>query len=374
MGVLAKAWLARFVPVTTNREANYKDALLRFRLDLQAEYWHLEVLTVIPLLVQIASFLFFVGLIIQVKQHNDTLGIALITFCVAGGFVYSTMTMLPLWTPTAPFNTPLSDTLIWLRGIFVFDKSPYSSGNKRNLGNGTTGALDDNWALAEILHTKLLKSPKLLYVDEAIAEIATVAFRESWVGHLAHDGAARLLLARFRQLSSTRSADDVDRQMEVICIHMLALLRFVHNHEKVVSGMQIGDPYEVQGLGHDLVAALHYPSSPLRRWNTLPDSLRPFLFALRAQIMTMTSPPGSNLLTSSALDFKPNQLQDRPWEIAFRDVRSSHRLHFALAACRGLVYGEQNLRTISYFTMSIALAKGWSQLQNEFHLRSSSRT
>jgi len=359
MGVLAKAWLARFVPVTTSREANYKDALLRFKLDQQAEYWHLEeVLTVIPLLVQIASFLFFVGLIIQVKQDNDTLGITLITFCVAGGLVYFTMTVLPLWSPTAPFNTPVSDTLIWFRNIFWSLRSAYSTGTKKNPWDSIPATLDDNWALAEILHTKLLKSPKSLYVDEAIAEIATIAFRDNWVGHLARNGAVRLLLARFRQLASTRTTTDVERQLEILCIHMLALLRFVHHYELTIVNKSIADSHAIHELGRDLRAALQDPSSPLRRWNTLPDSLRPLLFALRAQIMTMTSSPGTTVSASHTLDFTPNELQDRPWDIAFRDIRSSHRLPFALAACRGLAYGEQNLRTISAFLMSITLAKG----------------
>src|SRR5690606_10435189 len=108
---------------------------------------------------------------------------------------------------------------------------------------------------------------------------------------------------------------------------MLALLHFVDYHEKQVAKMVEGDEYEVEGLGQTLRAALRDASSPLRRWNSLPEPLRPLLFGLRTQIMTLTVPPGQSQL-ETCFDFKAKELQERPWEMTFNDIRSSHKLPF----------------------------------------------
>ncbi|KAF8985376.1 hypothetical protein BDQ17DRAFT_680318 [Cyathus striatus] len=61
MGVLAKAWSVKFIPVSSKREA--KDAYQRRILDKRAKRWQLErVIKFIPLLIQIAAFLFAAGL------------------------------------------------------------------------------------------------------------------------------------------------------------------------------------------------------------------------------------------------------------------------------------------------------------------------
>lgn len=79
MGVLAKAWLAKYVPATTRREA--KDAYRRYKLDKQSERWHLkEVLIMVPLLVQVASVLFLAGLIVQLYGDSVTVARALLCF------------------------------------------------------------------------------------------------------------------------------------------------------------------------------------------------------------------------------------------------------------------------------------------------------
>ena len=113
MGVLAKAWLAKFVPDTTSLDPSNKDALNRFKLDREAEVWYPEeALIIIPFLVHIACFLFFAGLIIQVWQDDKGLGTLLIVLSAVGVLMYLGMTVLPLRIQTAPFNTPISEILL----------------------------------------------------------------------------------------------------------------------------------------------------------------------------------------------------------------------------------------------------------------------
>ena len=132
--------------------------------------------------------------------------------------------------------------------------------------------------------------------------------------------------------------------------------------------MNEDDANTMQQLGVHLMVALHDPSGPFRCWNSPRRPLRPLLFALRAQIMILTPPPGTTFrallshvdppVLGLDLDFMSEERQEKPWELAFADLHSRHRLHFAIATSRGLGQGKPNLRTICTFALSITLAKG----------------
>jgi len=326
MIVLAKDWLAKWAPVLANHEANSKGAFERFKLDKEAKGWYLEeVVMCVPLLLEIATLFFAVGLVIQIKQDDETLGNMVLSLVALGATLYAIITVLPLRYPAAPFNTPFSKILLWI---------------KEKITRSINGPPDSN-TLATILHTKLLESTNPSHVDEAIAEISTSEFPEERVGQLA--SAAKVVLGRFRQLGSTRTNSDAE---ETLCTHMLALLRFVYHRDK-----SEGEVKSLQRLGKELFDALLDSSTPLRRWNSLRERLRPLLFALRTQIITLTPP-------FQPTDFTFQEVQDRPWEIACLDIDSSQRFHFASASCRGLVHSGQNLKTICSFALSISFAKG----------------
>ncbi|KAF5338704.1 hypothetical protein D9611_013363 [Ephemerocybe angulata] len=344
MGVLAKAWLAKFVPASTRREA--RDAFERYTLDLQAERWYLkEVLTLVPLLVQVASILFLAGLVLQSYGDSLTLGHIMAAFCLSGLLLYLTMTFIPLFLPSSPFDTPFSDLFLWLKDLLATlrHRQPPSESAYR--------VTDDiNEGLADILYTKLIRSPKPQFVDEALAEVAHPDFGKKWIDYLCQNETPQILLQRFRQIATTPSSDIVQKN-ETLCNHLMALLRFVDLYEeKIQHHKKWGgslEPYEV------LDAVLHEslePGNPLYRWNNLPEELRPLLSALRTQVLLLLPDP-------HLADIDPKELADRPWEMAFQDIRSGHRLHFKLAACRGLVQGKPNLKTISASILSVSLAK-----------------
>ncbi|KAH6903216.1 hypothetical protein BKA70DRAFT_1031124, partial [Coprinopsis sp. MPI-PUGE-AT-0042] len=112
VAVLARSWLVSYVPISNRKEA--KDAHKRWILDERAERWKLQkVITVIPQLVQLAFFLFSLGLGIQVYHDNKTLGAFILSLVVGGTLLYLVVTALPLVLPpdSCPFQTPLSEIL-----------------------------------------------------------------------------------------------------------------------------------------------------------------------------------------------------------------------------------------------------------------------
>ncbi|KAJ2935951.1 hypothetical protein H1R20_g1142, partial [Candolleomyces eurysporus] len=83
MGILAKAWLANLIPTNTRRQAS--DAYDRYKLDTECTYYLQPAITVMFLLIQIASILFLVGLHASTPadgsyQQNETLSNYLLAF------------------------------------------------------------------------------------------------------------------------------------------------------------------------------------------------------------------------------------------------------------------------------------------------------
>ncbi|KAJ2913676.1 hypothetical protein MD484_g6737, partial [Candolleomyces efflorescens] len=333
MGVLAKAWLAKFVPFTTRREAD--DAYNRYKLDKEAEQWHLEdVITLVPLLVQVAAFLFLGGLIVQSSTDDRTLGWVLLGICLSGCCVYISMTILPLSFLSSPFNTPLSDLF---RKIFTARKVNRSPTFLPDAKFSAMDVGDKNSVLADILNYSLIRSQKSTHVDEAAAEIGLPSFKELWIDYLCGQEAPQYLLNRFKMHTFTRT-HSVDKKEAILCNYLLAFLRFVDRLEKRITMGSLDRA--------DSKAQAHWLTLSLRATWPYPEDVNQYL---------------KQEDTLSKLDFHPDEIFDRPWELVFQNIPSSHRLHFMLAACRGVLQENKNLKTTSTFILALSLAKaGWA--------------
>ncbi|KAJ3549204.1 hypothetical protein NMY22_g982 [Coprinellus aureogranulatus] len=348
MGVLAKAWLTKYTPAAqTRREAG--DAYHRYQLDWQSERWRLkEVLILVPLLVQIAAVLFLAGLVVQLLGDSASIGWILLSFCFVGSIVYCFMTISPVIDSTAPFNTPVSELWHAFFGPKPEDRRTYHT--------------DINKGLGDILYARLIMSPKADYVEEAIAEIALQYWDEKWTDFLSTGDTPDIILARFQHCARSKAIGPVQRD-ERLCNHLLALSTFVELYERKLrthsnnSEATIQTIQRYRKLDEALRRSLE-PGNPLHRWNGVPEALRPLHFALRTHTLLLSRPPHDlSACGKTPHDFNDNELQDRPWEMSLQEIRSSHRVHFMIAACRGLIDGKPHLKTISLFSLSLSLAK-----------------
>ncbi|KAJ3545863.1 hypothetical protein NMY22_g2275 [Coprinellus aureogranulatus] len=349
MGVLAKAWVAKYTPKKNRGHAF--DAYRRYKLDKQSKRWLFrETLILIPLLVQLATFLFLAGLIVQALGDNATTGRTLLGFCAAGSLLYFWMTIFPYFSPSSPFNTTLSQLIhaLYIWKTTKVDKSLF----KNNINEG----------LGEILYEKLILSRKSHLIDAAVTEVAHPAFDPHWIEHLCRNETPTILLSRFKECTTSRTTAESEK-IEDLGYHLLAFLAFVDIHDREPgsgaprSELNHSDGYKT--LHKALHQALEFP---LHRWDKLPDVLRPLAFALRTNILSLSSscPPDESEAEEIELDFKPYELLDRPWEMALHDVPPAHRPHFMLAACRGLVQGGAGMpiaRTVSAFILCTCIAQ-----------------
>jgi hypothetical protein len=382
MGIVVKTWLAAFTPATTKREA--LDACRRYMMDEQAKLWHLEeIITVVPLLVQAACFLFLVGLVIQSIGDHPPVGHLLLAFFLGGGAIYIAVSVIPLIVSESdiadlqyksPFNTPLSDLVMRIKKTFIAFRSGELFSRSRSR------LTDKNKILAEILYTRLIKPSKPEHVDEAAAEIALPSFKAEWIELLSQNESPQVLLDRFRQCALTRTIDE-NRSNAILRNHLLVFLLFVENFEKRIIDCNAEAEDAIQQkvaleatkavveqyrpLLFSLLESLK-PRHPIHRWNNLREALQPLLFGLRAQILIFLQHRiPKELLPSKTynpheFDLHPNELSDRPWTMAFKDIRSSERLCLTLSACRGVLQGGMNLKKVSILILSLCLTKGAS--------------
>jgi hypothetical protein len=358
-GVLAKAWLANYASFTKRREAD--DAYKRYLLDKQVEDWKLkEVITLVPILLQTALFLFLIGLVLRGYGDSPTLSIVLLAFCISGGFIYLTLTLLPLLWPNSPFNTPLSDFFRWVKDY------RWESSEPRDLASSI------NHGLAAVLYEKSIRSPKASHVNAAIEEIALPSFRNRWVRGLCLEDSPTILLARFVQCATSRTHDDAVQNDPVLGNCMLALLRLIKYFEKSMlpSNKYTTNIEQTESLVTQLHKSLGEPGNPLHRWNSLPEEFRPLLFSLRLHSSHLLSLHADHVGSQPDIDFgdfHPNELADQPWYMAWQDIPSQHRIHFTVAASRGALHGQKNTKIVSSMILSLCLARGKSHIFSCLH-------
>ncbi|KAJ2933716.1 hypothetical protein H1R20_g3387, partial [Candolleomyces eurysporus] len=336
MGILAKAWLANLIPTNTRRQAS--DAYNRYKLDTECTYYLQPAITFMFLLIQIASILFLVGLVIQSISDHQTLGHVLLGFCLSGGLIYLTMGCLPFVTSLSSFRTPLSDLLLFLKSIFHWKEGP----------NTAPSIGDINGCLGEIF-VHLIKSPNPLRVDAAVAELSLLDFGEKWVQLICRSEAPERVLTCFRLHAST-PVDDSYQQNETLSNYLLAFLRFAHQFEANM-GRLTGKLGEINLKDYltllQALKTLLEPGHPLHRRNTLPETLHPLRLALRTEILCLFRQlPLEHSPSLHLMDFHLTEMDACPWNRVQGDIRSSHRLYVMLAACRGALQAQKNVMKV----------------------------
>ncbi|KAF6764919.1 armadillo-type protein [Ephemerocybe angulata] len=349
MGVLAKAWIAKYIPATTRHEAS--DAASRFMLDQQARSWYIqEVITLVPLLVQIATFLFLIGLFLQILDDNKKLGFTLMAFCISGGVVYVVITGTHLLSRTAPVNTPLSELLL----VQLHQTTPDDGFHAQTLG-------DKDEVLAHILYAKLIRSPKHSSLDAAIEEVATKGLDEKWAKMLCQTKTPEIIASRLHRCVTT-GTQDKERRHANISNQLMVLLWFAQLYE-----MDAKTPGVSYGTLDAALRSLLQPGFPLHRLNGVDSVHRPLLFTLCTNVLIiLQSLEGSKAPMGvhgelEHFDLEVHELLDHPWEMALQRIDSEHRIGFMLAACRGAIKGRKVLKMTSAFILGLSFARAASR-------------
>ncbi|KAJ2935790.1 hypothetical protein H1R20_g1305, partial [Candolleomyces eurysporus] len=340
MGILAKTWLTNLIP--TKSKSKTMDAYRRYRLDMESSYYLQPAITLMFLLVQIASLFFLIGLVIQSITDQTILGYATLAFCVLGAVIYCVVILLPHAASLSSFRNPLSDLIQSLK--IVFGRA------------GPQWASKIDQCLGEIFYTHLIMSPNPSRVDAAVAELALPRFKEESVQSLCLTEAPERMLARFRRLALA-PADDRSLQNESLSNYLLSFLRFAHHFE-----MQKLEPDSA--LLHTLRRLLE-PGYPLHQLDSLPKPLLSLQLSLKIELHCLFRKlPDADREPRCIMDFHQSEMDALPWEVSLEDILPNHRQRLILAACCGVLQGVRsgkNLKAMSANVLSLCLAEGRSK-------------
>lgn len=112
LGILVKQWYREYLSGTyvAPRE---RCRVWRFRRDGLLRYKVAEIASFLPLLLQLALILFFVGLVLFIRDIHSDIATLVIVLVAAWLLVLVITTLLPLFSPSCPYKTPL------LKGVFI---------------------------------------------------------------------------------------------------------------------------------------------------------------------------------------------------------------------------------------------------------------
>ncbi|KIM33607.1 hypothetical protein M408DRAFT_19871 [Serendipita vermifera MAFF 305830] len=291
-GVLAKGWLAKFNPATRRERA--VDAYDRQLRALRAQQWRLApIITAIPLLIQASLFLFFVGLIIQILDNNIQIWLVVIVLVAAAALLYIFSTILPWFSPSSPFQTPISAIVTSMTGLGqVREETPTRSHSNTLPNPWATRLYSLPSSVLRFLTDACSRPKQLKLLADALAWIVTSSTEEATIqeaiktiGAAKHTGTLqgtlissecreplyRRLAESFKlRLASPGTSEDGTR-LEAILYALLRLEQPLTVTEEVTENSE----FDFQ-LGEG--QALH-------RWNDYPPYLQALTFCLRVHIL-----------------------------------------------------------------------------------------
>ncbi|KAJ2933721.1 hypothetical protein H1R20_g3388, partial [Candolleomyces eurysporus] len=321
------------------------DAYRRYRLDMESSYYLQPAITLMFLLVQIASLFFLVGLVIQSITDQTILGYTTLAFCVLGAVIYSVVILLPHAASLSSFRNPLSDLIQSLKIVFG------------RAGPQWASKIDE--CLGEIFYTHLIMSPDPSRVDAAAAEIADPRFKEESVQSLCLKEAPERMLTRFRRLALA-PADDRSIQNESLSNYLLSFLRFAHHFEIRMQTLET-DPARFYTL-----RKLLEPGYPLHQLNSLVKPLLSLQLSLKIELHCLSRKlPDADREPRCIMDFHQSEMDDLLWEVSLEDILPGHRQRLILAACCGVLQGVRsgkNLKVMSANVLSLCLAEAYCAL------------
>ncbi|KAH6899542.1 hypothetical protein BKA70DRAFT_1526826 [Coprinopsis sp. MPI-PUGE-AT-0042] len=333
VGVLAKSWLINYAPLTVSDKSD--DAYQRWMVDRRAKTWKMDrVFTTIPLLVQLAFFLFVFGFAIQCYNDHQALGCMVYGIVGFGTIIYLTVSSVPLLIPDGsfPFQTPLSEILLQLRAISVllwtatFGTQQHIDGAKKE---------DTHRVLATICSYYLTNSPTQDHADEVADEAVRTPLADGLLRLCADSGAPRISLKRLESFRGSNNQED-PRLIRIVSNHLLVISQFIQYSDRHNHGH------------HQLMSTLRgalYVGGPLSHWKFLPEPLLPLAFSIRVPLLLLFNE-----------DISPAEVAEQPWGQLAQNLTPKHRLHFFVSSCRALASGGENLRRVSSLSIASRMA------------------
>jgi hypothetical protein len=280
-GVLSKGWIAKHSSTSTRKTSN--DAYARHLRANRIRKWRVgAIISVISLLIQIALFLFFSGLVVILWDTDDRIKYSILTLISITAIVYLVITFLPWIFPACPLQTPITEGTPWIQRPTIYGQWLGSSRHRPEEAGG--GLLKELISLyeelrsipepqelrAQILSWVISNTLEEKVIKEGFKALAAIEWTTTLYDALSDSGGLTVLTTRLPQyLTQSRVAE---RDEEWTCILLYLMLQIeLHTGSRDISNRSSFEPLLREG------DALH-------KWQEFKPMEQPLAFCLRLHI------------------------------------------------------------------------------------------
>ncbi|PVG04918.1 hypothetical protein CPB86DRAFT_23130 [Serendipita vermifera] len=354
-GVLSKGWIATHSSSSMRKTSN--DAFARHLRSNRIRKWRVgTIISIVSLLIQIALFLFFVGLVLIVWSTDERIKFTILALVSITALIYLVITFLPWIFPACPLQTPITEGTPWIRRPDVY--------GQRGRSLITPGGIDRGvWAEIASLYEELRSIPKpqeleaqiLAWVisntldkrvlTEALKALAGVEWTQELRTTLNEYGALSVLRTRLPQyLSQARMSGDSDEEWTCILLYLMLQI------ELGVREAQAGERSPFEPLLKD--------GGTLHRWQSFRPDEQPLACSLRLHILMDCDMDESDTAWQGDILGLVKVVNEYP--------NSSMKNILFHAATRGVSSAKENLRRMCGVIMSdLLLSNDIESLSNQ---------
>jgi hypothetical protein len=231
-GVLSKGWIAKHSSASTRRTSN--DAYARHLRANRIRKWRVgAIISVISLLIQIALFLFFSGLVVILWDTDDRIKYSILALVSITSFVYLVITFLPWIFPACPLQTPITEGTPWIRRPNIYGQRLGSSRHRpEEAGGGLLKELASlfeelrsipepqelraqilSWVISNTLDEKVLK--------EGFKALAAIEWTPTLYDALSDSGALTILTTRLPQYLARARVSEGNEEWTCVILYLM---------------------------------------------------------------------------------------------------------------------------------------------------------
>jgi hypothetical protein len=231
-GVLSKGWIAKHSSTSTRKTSN--EAFARHLRANRIRQWRVgAIISIVSLLIQMALFLFFSGLVLIVWSVDNRIKYTILTLVSITSFIYLVITFLPWFFPACPLQTPITEGTPWIQRSGTYGRGGRFGDTAS--GEASRGFWEDAIALYEELRSipepQELRAQILAWVvantldkkvlHEALKALAGVEWTQELWNALAETGAFSVLNTRLPQYLTQARVSGGDEEWTCILLYLM---------------------------------------------------------------------------------------------------------------------------------------------------------
>lgn len=293
------------------------------------------IISIVSLLIQIALFLFFAGLVIILWDVQNIIKFTILALVCAASLLYLIITIMPWIFPACPLQTPITEGTPWIQKPIIYGKRGGMIGSSKDTGENiwrrsvslyrTLRSVPEAeelqaqiiaWIISNTLDERVMK--------EALRALAGAQWTQVMVDTLSESGSFGILNMRLPQYLTQARLNGNEEEWTCILLYLMWHLEQMNMDKKPA-----GSSFRL----------LLSEGGPLHRWEAFQLSEQPLACSLRLYILMNCEMDDPDEDWQESIHGLIKVVNDQP-------TTSMRELLFS-AASRGIHEGKDNIQRMS---------------------------